>query len=323
MTTQLFVNKFHPTKINEFQLEQEFVNVLDTLKDSDMLNVLLVGDPGSGKSSLLEALVAEYYQGHGSSQYKGNVLHINNLKEQGINYYRNDVKIFCQTSSIIPNKKKVIVLDDIDLINEQSQQVFRNSIDKYSNNVHFMASCTNIQKVIESIQSRFMILKIKPLRLECLREILRHVVQTEKIQITKDAEDFVLNLSNLSVKTMLNYLEKFKLLDQKITLQLASELSTNISIFIFEKYMTYIRNKELANAIRIMHELFDSGYSVMDILDSYFVFIKNTNVLDESEKYKIISIVCKYITIFHNIHEDEIELVLFTNSVYTCIYNEL
>ena len=42
---------------------------------------------------------------------------INNLKDQGIQYYRNEVKIFSQTRSNIPFKKKIIVLDDIDLIN--------------------------------------------------------------------------------------------------------------------------------------------------------------------------------------------------------------
>jgi hypothetical protein len=53
----------------------------------------------------------------------------------------------------------------------------------------------------------------------------------------------------------------------------------------------------------------------MDILDNYFIFIKNTHMLTEEQKYNIIPIICKYITIFHNIHEDEIELSLFTNNL--------
>jgi hypothetical protein len=53
----------------------------------------------------------------------------------------------------------------------------------------------------------------------------------------------------------------------------------------------------------------------MDILDNYFIFVKNTVLLSETEKYNVIPIICKYITIFHNIHEDEIELALFTNNL--------
>ena len=59
----------------------------------------------------------------------------------------------------------------------------------------------------------------------------------------------------------------------------------------------------------------------MDILDNYFVFIKITNLLNENEKYNIISFICKYITIFHNIHEDQIELALFTNNLIKILNN--
>ena len=61
----------------------------------------------------------------------------------------------------------------------------------------------------------------------------------------------------------------------------------------------------------------------MDILDSYFVFIKNTAILTEEQKYNIIPFICKYITIFHNIHEDEIELALFTNNLIIVLNNNL
>ena len=59
----------------------------------------------------------------------------------------------------------------------------------------------------------------------------------------------------------------------------------------------------------------------MDILDTYFLFIKLTDILSEENKYKIIKLLCKYITIFYNIHEDEIELALFTNNLINLLDN--
>ena len=50
-------------------------------------------------------------------------------------------------------------------------------------------------------------------------------------------------------------------------------------------------------------------------MPNYFLFVKLTNLLTETQKYNIIPIICKYITNFHNIHEDEIELSLFTNNL--------
>ena len=70
--------------------------------------------------------------------------------------------------------KKFIILDDIDLINEQSQQVFRNCIDKYSHNVHFLSSCINIQKVIDSVQSRC-IIKINSMDKKSLNKIFEKI----------------------------------------------------------------------------------------------------------------------------------------------------
>ena len=318
---KLFIHKYQPLYFNDFGLDNSVVNMLKTLILIDNLNVLIIGDMASGKTSLLNALVREYYIGHTPKEYEENVLYINSLKEQGINYYRTDVKTFCQTCSNIKNKKKIIILDDIDIINEQSQQVFRNCIDKYSHNVHFISSCSNIQKVIESLQSRFTIIKIKPLKREKLISIIEKIKIVENIDIDEDAQNFIINVSNNTVKILINYMEKFKLLNQKITYNLAVQLCSNISFLIFEEYTKFMLQKDLKQAIHLITELYDKGYSVMDILDNYFVFVKSSIILNEEQKFKIIPCICKYITIFHNIHEDEIELALFTNNLVNTLSN--
>jgi DNA polymerase III delta prime subunit len=316
---KLFIHKYQPVCFKDFGENNEVIKVLETLILIDNLNILLIGDMASGKTSLLNTIIKEYYTGFSSKIYEENVLYINSLKEQGINYYRTDVKTFCQTCSNIKNKKKIIVLDDIDLINEQSQQVFRNCIDKYSHNVHFISSCCNIQKVIESLQSRFTIIKIKQIEKETLINIINNIKVTENIVIDEDAQDFIINISNNTIKIVINYMEKFKLLNEKITLNTAIHLCSNISFFIFEEYTKLVLDKKFKESINLIYEIFDKGYSVMDILDNYFIFVKNTAILTEEQKYKIIPFICKYISIFHNIHEDEIELSLFTNNLINIV----
>lgn len=315
MTDKLFINKYQPLYFKDFGNDNEVIKILKTLILIDDLNILLIGDMTSGKTSILNALIREYYSGFSTKDYEENVLYINSLKEQGINYYRTDVKTFCQTCSNIKGKKKFVVLDDIDFINEQSQQVFRNCIDKFSHNVNFISSCSNNQKVIESLQSRLTIIKIKPLQKDKLIEIIDNIKQKENIIIDNDAQEFIVNISNNTVKILINYMEKFKLLNKRITLNLAIQLCSNISFLTFEEYTKSVLKSDLLNAIKIIYELYEKGYSVMDILDNYFIFIKSTEIFTEEQKYKIIPYLCKYITIFHNIHEDEIELALFTNNL--------
>jgi DNA polymerase III delta prime subunit len=319
MDQTLFLNKYQPIYFKDFESDDEMIDILSTLIKMDNLNILFIGDIGSGKTTFLNATIKEYYKNYTEKQYQDNILYINSLKEQGINYYRNDVKTFCQTCSSIKHKKKIIVLDDIDIINEQSQQVFRNCIDKYSHNVHFISSCSNSQKVIESLQSRFTIIKIKPLQKHNLNKIMDKISHSENITITLDAKEFILNVSNNNAKILINYMEKFRLLNQIIDLNLAISVCTNISFFIFEQYTFYLQNNQLASAVRVLYDIYDKGYSVMDILDNYFLFVKFTNLLTETQKYNIIPIICKYITVFHNIHEDEIELALFSNNLFSIL----
>lgn len=307
-----FIYKYQPLYLKDFEIDDEAYLLIKTLITMDNLNILFVGDSGSGKTSLISAIIREYY----GVAYNDNVLSINSLKEQGISYYRTEVKTFCQTPTSIVGKKKIIVLDDLDIINEQSQQVFRNCIDKYSHNVHFIASCNNTQKVIDSLQSRMTIIKVKALKLENLIKISKRICKIENIIIHPEAEEFVLSICNNSVRILINYLEKFKLLSKEITLDIASCVCTNIAFHEFAIFTNLCKyNQDLKNAIKVLYDLFDKGYSVMDILDNYFLFTKTTDLLSEKEKYAIISLICKYITMFHLVHENEIELAFFTNHI--------
>ena len=104
-------------------------------------------------------------------------------------------------------------------------------------------------------------------------------------------------------------------MSEPITKDLAISLCTNINFNELEKYTYCCLNDQLSNAIQIIYNIYDCGYSVMDILDNYFLFIKSTTIINETNKYETIKLICKYISIFHNIHEDEIELSLFTNNL--------
>jgi replication factor C subunit 2/4 len=319
-----FIAKYQPSKIHDFeQLDENTITIINSLIEMDNLNIMFYGDSGSGKTSIINAMIREYYKksGWSNTAIKENILVLNSLKEQGIQYYRNDVKVFCQTMSMIPGKKKIVLLDDIDLINEQGQQVFRNCIDKYSHNVHFISSCTNIQKVVDTFQTRNIIVKINQLNKCCLNKIMMKIKNNEHLMITKDAEEFLLRVSNGSVRTLINYLEKIKLIDREISLELANKICTNIGFHRFDEYTRIILDDTLDVNIRvrkanhILFQLNDEGYSVLDILDNYFLFVKLTPLFTEDIKYRITSLICKYITIFHNIHEHDIELALFTNNL--------
>jgi DNA polymerase III delta prime subunit len=314
-----FIKKYQPEKLNEFGLKKDTYDFVNTLMDVDKLNILFVGDPDAGKTTLLKCLIKEYYKGYSEKEYEGNIISLNSAQEQGIHFYRNEVKTFCQTCSIIKKKKKIVIIDDLDLINQQSQQVFRNCIDNYKNNVHFICSCTNLKKIIESIQSRLIIVKIPSIDINKLNEICKKIITNENIIIKDESFNLFYKYCENSLRIMINYLEKFKLYNNTIDNDVINSLCTNINDTIFDTLIEYIKNKKLKLSISLLKNIYNQGYSVMDILDCFFSYAKMTNNLTDEEKYKIIPYICKYIHIFHDIHEDEIELPLFINNIIKLI----
>lgn len=319
MDNSRFPIKYQPNTLDDFFIgnnKSKTQSLIRTLIDIDDINILFVGNICSGKTILLNIIIREYYGINNNEPIpESNILYINNLKEQGISFFRGEMKTHSQSRSCIFGKKKMIVIDDIDLINEQSQQTFRNYIDKYNKNIHFISVCTNIQKVIESVQSRVHIIKIEQPTDVQLLVLYNTIVNREKLLITDDAKLFLIKYCNKSYRSLLNQMEKMFILGRHIDISMCKMLCSEVNYNHFELFIQYLRNDELHNAIDVLYGISALGYSVVDIYDYLFSFIKETELLSEEEKYLLIPLFCDYITVFHSVHEDPIELALFTNKV--------
>jgi DNA polymerase III delta prime subunit len=325
--SETFIEKYTPSYLRDFDYthysdETRECNkttfILRTLMDIDDLNILLIGGTNSGKTAMLYALLREYYGLSKTANIpETNIMFINNLKEQGIKFFKNEMKTFCQSHCSVYGKKKIVVIDDIDTVNKQSQQVFRNYIDKYRSNIHLISSCANAQKVIESLQSRLHIIRIQPPTMKQIECIMDRILREEVILIDQGCRNYLLERSNYNIRTVITNLEKLKIFSEDgviLSRDVCEPLCSTISFYQFEEYVAAAKRRDLRDAVRIVYAIYDYGYSVIDILEYFFAFIKCSPILSDDEKYMTIPLLCKYITVFHNVHENQIELALFTNN---------
>ena len=77
--------KYKPKTFDELYMDNDLKNIINTLIQLELLNILIIGNSGSGKSTLISIIVGIYYD---SNEIKNNVMYINNLNEQGIQYFR-------------------------------------------------------------------------------------------------------------------------------------------------------------------------------------------------------------------------------------------
>lgn len=309
----LFTEKYTPKCFDDFDdFSDAFVQILKHFVQINFGSFLFVGPNGCGKTLMIEIFLNEYFSRY-PKHVKMNeyILRINVLKEQGIHFYRNDLKYFCQNISTI---QKFVVMDDLDYLNEHSQQVIRNCIQKYSNNIHFIASCTNSKKVTETLNSMLLPIRLKTITSSVIEKLFERVVLEEHLDLTDDAKKYILQTRNNPKKLLID-LQKCKLYGERLHLDDIKNLLYDINHQTFDLFTETVKEGNRKKASQILLELYEEGFSVIDILSQYYEYMKFCESFSDALKYKITKIVTKFVTIFHNLHEDSIELTFFAKNI--------
>ena len=339
-----FITKYKPAALDEHIFNLDVVRIVQMRIATDDLNLILVGGESSGKTTLMNNIIREYYAGalpsdhdetaappaaappaavrpnHPTSRQaliNSNIMHISSLKDQGTLFCRNDLKIFCQVKSNIIGRKKIVLIDNLDHVNDHNQHIFRSLIDHYNANVHFLCTAVHAPKIIDQIQSRILMLGLRCPTHDDMHKLLGHVVENEGITVTRSAREYVVKTSHGSISRMLNQTEKIMLAELPMTKANMNLLCDGISYATLERYTEHCKAQDYASAIHLIAELHERGFSIIDIFDEYYQYVKfvDESVIQQESKYRIIIVICEYITNFHEFFEHEIELLLFTKLV--------
>ena len=316
----LIFEKYKPKILDDFYLDNNKKTLLKFFLKTENLNLLIIGNICTGKTTILNILINEYCN-FNQSLITNNVMYISSLKDNGINYFRNDIKIFSQTNSLF-NKKKLVIIDDLENINDQSQYILLGLINKYKYKINFILTVNNYQKILDGFLSHLNILNLEYPTYTYLYNLTNLILKKENINIDLELIDEIIINSNNSIKNILNIIEKFILYNNKIT-------KNNIHYFLYYinnnnyyNFTNYCLNNEYDNAINILKDIYDIGYNIIDIYDSYSNYIKNTDDFCEKKKFIILKVLSKYIIIYHDINENILELYFFVNRLINNLKNE-
>lgn len=154
MIQELLTEKLRPKELKHMILPPRISKMFENGLGQ---NVLLSGPPGCGKTSLAKILATPFPH-----------LFINVSDESSVETIRNKINDFCSTISVMDGKssKKVVLLDEFDGASDQFYKALRGTIEKFAVNTRFIATCNYINKVPESIQSRFEVIDFNPVSSE-------------------------------------------------------------------------------------------------------------------------------------------------------------
>ena len=166
----LLIHKYKPQKIDDLLLNDNNKYLLHKYLENSYFNLIIEGESGCGKSSLINIIIKHYFNNN-TNLITNHVCYISLLKDQGINFYKNEVKIFIN-NCIANNYKKIIVIEDVEMFSDVIQVCFYELIKNYKNTIYFILSTSNILKIDRNFSHLLDIIKFEPLNYDYLLNIL-------------------------------------------------------------------------------------------------------------------------------------------------------
>ena len=150
MKSELWAEKYRPTRLGDMIGQDSFrLDAEGWIEHKDMPHLLLFGPAGVGKTAAAMVLGKELL-----GEYMDNFVEINASDDRRLEIVRTQIREFAQTMKIGDVPFKIMHLDEMDGMTTDAQNALKRVMERYSENVRFIITCNDRNKIIHPIQSR-------------------------------------------------------------------------------------------------------------------------------------------------------------------------
>jgi len=267
----IFTEKYRPKNVSG--MVGDFKSkILSYLKDPNAMPHFLLYSktPGTGKTTLAKAIINEL---------GCDALVLNSSDDRKIEVVRDKVKEFAITQSSKQGKRRCVFMDEFDGMLKASQEALRNIMETYASNVFFILTCNNINKVIEPLKSRCVMIPFAYPEKEEVKEYLKMICLNEGMKFTQGGIDRLVELNYPSIRNCVIALQDLKTEDKDVTENTVHPVNEE-----YEKMWVALKEKKWQDIKKVVME------STIDPreLNTYFW----ERALEE-ENIKIIQLTCR------------------------------
>ncbi|OZJ03397.1 Replication factor C subunit 4 [Bifiguratus adelaidae] len=277
-----WVEKYRPTLLSEIVGNEETVHRLSLIaKEGNMPNVIISGMPGIGKTTSILCLAHELL----GPAYKEGVLELNASDDRGIDVVRNRIKAFAQKKvTLPPGRHKIVILDEADSMTAGAQQALRRTMEIYSNTTRFALACNQSSKIIEPIQSRCAMLRYAKLTDAQVLKRLLELCDLENVPHNSEGLEALIFTAEGDMRQAINNLQStysgFGYVNADNVFKVCDQPHPVIIYGMIEK----CTEGDVDAALQSLRQLWDAGYSALDIITTTFRVVKSYSQMEEGTK---------------------------------------
>lgn len=281
-----WIEKYRPISIEDIIIDHTNLKRIQYIvENGSMPNIIISGEPGIGKTTTILCL-AKILLGE---KYKEGVLELNASDDRGIKIVQESMTIFCKKTFYEKFQHKIVLLDEADNLTPKAQQLIANLMENYGNNTRFAFTCNNSTEIIDSIQSRCIILRYKRLNTEKLRERILQICEFENIDYDDEGIDTIIFGSRGDLRRAINNLQAVHIGFGNITTENVNKICDKPNPVIVRQIIEHCKKSEINSAIKIINSLKNKGYSSSDIIISIHTVLKNYDNIDNASRIRYIN----------------------------------
>lgn len=310
-----FSEKYRPRKIKDLILDDIISNKINNIVlNKDIPNIIFTGKSGIGKTSTIHAIARQIYP----REYHDSIIELNASDDRGIKSVHETIINFCKRKVEFKEgyaQHKLLILDEADNITPKAQRLINSIMEKYPT-TRFAFTCNNSSAVIESIQSRCIIIRFTKPPVHKFIERIKSICVLESIEYDESGLEYLFDICQKDLRKTLNMLELVYRAEGKITKQNIINISDIPSQEVLEQLLNSIIKKDVVNICKIVDNFQSQGYYSLDIMLHFIQFIKNHSNIKEEIRIYLINILANKSYIMSKTAPNYIQL---TGAILHCV----
>jgi replication factor C subunit 2/4 len=324
-----WVEKYRPYKLEQLILDTTIKHKIEYFIDNKILpNIIITGDPGTGKTSTVMLLAKELYR----DNYVDNVLELNASDDRGLHVINTIIIPFCKkkmTNYSSNNNSnyptfKLIILDEADSVTPKAQQLLSILLSNFNYNTRIIFICNTISQIIESIQSKCMIIKYPKINPNDAFNKLQEICIEENIQYTTESINLLISNTENDLRLLINYLECIFYTYGKLSFESIEKITHKPKYYYIRDMIDNCIKKNYSLVITIVLDMIKKGYTSNDILLTLmkYIFDDSTNMnISKHDKNNIYDIISRQYMKINNNLDTNLQLIGCITSVYNYVVN--